>query len=369
MLVESAGANSISRVPELQSYPGFDGHENVFHCRDEQSGLSAYVALHDCTLGNALGGCRMWPYANEAEAIQDVLRLSQGMTLKHAIAGTRMGGGKAVIIGDSKRDKSPELLAAFARFVDSLDGKYTTAEDVGIGVPDVVAMGKETRHVAGLPNELGGSGDPSPFTAFGVYCGIQASLAHQANESYCEQRDLSGTSVIVQGLGNVGFALCKHLHGAGAELVVCDPRQDRVHEAVEMFSARAIGLDEVYSTEADVYAPCALGSTLNSQTASTLLCRIVAGGANNQLEHPGIEQQLFDRDILYAPDFAINAGGIINISYEKQGYDYDKAWQQTGQIGMKLTEIFQSAVAANQLPGSAAVQMAKELLRSNGAEN
>lgn len=363
MLIESVGASSISRVTDIEKFSGFDAHEGVFQCIDEQVGLRAYIALHNCSLGNALGGCRMWPYADEGEAIRDVLRLSQGMTLKHAIAGTQMGGGKAVIVGNSATNKSPGLLSAFAKFVDSLQGKYTTAEDVGIGVNDVVQMRKDTEYIAGLPTELGGSGDPSPFTAYGVFCGIQASVAHQANLPYDEHRDLSGLSVIVQGLGNVGFALCKHLHSVGAKLFVCDPREDRVREALDAFSAKPVAIQDVYQTEADVYAPCALGATLNSQTLPQLRCRIVAGGANNQLELPEIERQLQSRRILYAPDFVINAGGIINISFEKQGYNADLAWQQTGEIGVKLTEIFDAAAKADQLPGVAAVQMAEALLR------
>ena len=356
-----ADSFSVTLVPSLHRFRDFDSHEAVYCCRDINSGLIAYIAIHNTALGKALGGCRMWDYASDDDAITDALRLSQGMTYKHAIAGTNMGGGKAVIIG-KPTDKSPELLRSFARFVDALHGMYVTAEDVGIGVPDVVQMNAETQHIAGLPVEMGGSGNPSPFTAYGVFCGIQASLAYRQGNAFAENASMAGTKVLVQGLGNVGFSLCKHLHSVGAELLVCDPVESRVAEAMSKFKATSVALEDVYETPTDVYAPCALGGTLTEQSIASIPCQVVAGAANNQLATPEVEQLLHQKGIMYAPDFVINAGGIINISYENRGYNANLAWEQTRQIGHTLTRVFETADAESIMPGQAALRIAQEKL-------
>lgn len=306
----------------------FDDHELVVFGSDPDVGLNAIVAIHDTTLGPALGGCRMWPYASEDEALTDVLRLSRAMTYKHALADTGQGGGKVVVIGDARTDKTPQLMYALGRFVDMLGGRYITAEDVGTSVADMVEVRRATRHVAGYDK----AGDPSPFTAYGVFRGIEAAVRHKLGRA-----DLDGIGVAVQGLGHVGEILCRHLHEAGARLFVADIDDAAVQRAVGAYSAVAVAPAEIHGLDVDVFAPCALGGVLNDTTIPDIKAPIVAGSANNQLAGPGHGQALAARGILYAPDYVINAGGVIVIALAE---DHDNAMRRTGKIYDTLTEIF-----------------------------
>ncbi len=288
------------------------GHDQILFCSDNETGLKAIIAIHDTTLGPALGGTRMWSYSNESEALQDVLRLSRGMTFKNAISNLALGGGKAVIIGDSKSMKSEALFRRFGRFVDSLAGNYITAEDVGISPDDMVWVSKETNHVVGLP---GKSGDPSPVTAFGTYMGMKACAKLRYGSD-----SLNGKKVLVQGVGHVGEYLVEYLSKEGAKIFISDIHQDSLLKVSSSYGAVCVALNEVYDIDMDIYAPCALGGTLNDDTLSRLKCSIVAGGANNQLKDEYSHGKLLmDKDIIYAPDFAINAGGVINCFSEVEG--------------------------------------------------
>jgi len=338
--------------------PAYDGHEQVVACRDAESGLCAFVAVHSTALGPALGGCRMWPYRSDEEALTDALRLAQGMSYKHAVAGTGRGGGKAVIVGDPRCDKSEALFLTFGRLVAQLQGTYITAEDVGTTVDDMVVVRRATPHVAGLPVDQGGSGDPSPITAWGVFCGIRAALRFQQGRD-----DLRGVVVAVQGVGHVGYALCTYLHDAGAELVAADPHEPAVARVRDAFGARVVPPDAVYDVPADVFAPCGLGGTLNPETVPRLRASIVAGAANNQLAVPEVARLLAQRGILYAPDYVINAGGIINISYESRGYDRAKARHHTARIADTLTRIFEQAQQEGITTAAVADRMARQALK------
>ncbi len=310
-------------------------HEEVVFYNDPDVGLNAIIAVHDTTLGPSLGGVRMWPYASEDEALEDVLRLSRGMTYKSAIAGLALGGGKAVIIADPRKDKSEALLRSFGRFVDSLEGRYIAAEDVGTSVEDLVVIARETEFAAGLP---GRSGDPSPITAFGVYRGILASVQHKFGAP-----TVRGLKIAVQGLGHVGQLVCERLASDGAELIVADIDTARVSEVVTRCHATPASAATIHACDVDIYAPCALGAVINDQSIPQIRAAIVAGAANNQLAEDRHGLALRDRGILYAPDYVINGGGIINISYEFGGYDSNRARQHTARIHHQLLEIFDRA--------------------------
>lgn len=320
---------------DVFSSPAFDDHEQIVFCHDRPSGLKAIVALHDTTLGAAIGGCRMWPYASEAEAITDVLRLSRGMTYKAAMADLPFGGGKTVIIGDPKRDKSEALFRALGRAIDRLGGRYYTGEDVGTTPENMNWAGEETAYVLGCSR--GGSGDPSPITARGVWLGIKAAVAHKLG-----QDRLVGVRVAIQGLGHVGSHLAALLAKDGADLLVADIDADRAQTAAREFGARMVAGDEILRAEVDVLAPCALGGVINDDTLPELACAIVAGAANNQLLEDRHGKALHARGILYAPDYVINAGGLINIAEELQpgGHDPDRALTKVGVIATILAEIF-----------------------------
>ena len=339
-----------------------DNHEQVLFCQDPQSGLRAIIAIHDTTLGPALGGCRMWPYESEEEALTDALRLSRGMTYKSALAGLSFGGGKSVIIGDPRSMKSPELFRAMGRCVDSLSGRYTVAEDVGISVADVETMAEETRHVAGV--SAGGSGDPSPATAFGVFMGLKAAVRHKLGSD-----NLKGMRVAVQGVGNVGYYLCRYLAAEGAALIVTDIHQEAVDRVVREFGAHAVGPDEIYGVDCDVFAPCALGAVINDDTLKVMKAPVVAGSANNQLAEARHGKILAERNVLYAPDYVINAGGIINISHEGPRYNEGRAFAQVAQIGDTLAEIFRRADKKGLSTAEAADQLAEERLRTAGKQS
>lgn len=352
---------------DCQNILGYEDHELVVCCKDHRSGLHAVVAIHSTARGPALGGCRMWPYASEEEALTDALRLSQAMSRKHAVAKTPHGGGKAIIFGDSKKEKSESLFSAFGRFINQLGGQYITSEDVGISVDDMVVVAKQTEHVVGLPIETGGSGDPSPVTAYGVACGVRAAVAYQAQRNYDPEARLDGVKVAVQGLGHVGRYLCHYLDEAGAQLIVADVHTPNVDWVCRETNAVAVSPDEIYQVEADVFAPCALGSVLNADTIPRLQCSIVAGAANNQLESPQLASQLHDRGILYCVDYVINAGGIINISYENGNYDKAQAMRHTVGIGNTLIDIFNKAHSDKRTTCEVADEIARQRMVKNVA--
>ncbi len=313
-------------------------HEQVIFCRNKDVGLRAIIAIHDTTLGPALGGTRMWPYETEEEALRDVLRLSRGMTFKAAAAGLNLGGGKAVIIGDPKKDKSEALFRAFGRFVESLRGRFITAEDVGIDVNDVEFMHMETRFVVGLSQALGGGGDPSPVTAFGVVQGMKACVKEKMNKD-----SLRGLRVAVQGLGNVGHHLVGELVKEGVTVIGTDIDPEKVRRVREEFKIKDVGPDDIYDVEAEIFSPCALGAIINDRTIPRLKCTIVAGGANNQLEEDRHGDELEKRGILYAPDYVINAGGLINVYVELEGYSRERARRMTRGIYYNLRKVFDIA--------------------------
>ncbi|WP_455342466.1 Leu/Phe/Val dehydrogenase [Variovorax durovernensis] len=341
------------------STESFADHEQVVFVSDDRVGLRAIIAIHSTRLGPALGGCRMYPYADDASALRDVLRLSRGMTFKAAAAGLGLGGGKSVILGDPRKSKTPELLRAMGVAVNRLGGRYITAEDVGTTVADFAWVRQNTRHVVGLPQELGGTGDPSPTTALGVYHGIEASVAHRLD------RDLRGLTVAVQGLGNVGWNLCRLLAGAGACLTVSDVDATLARKACAEFDARAVEPDEIHAVQADVFSPCAMGAVVNDRTLPQLKFRVIAGGANNQLARDEHGRQLRDQKILYAPDFVINAGGLIRVASEHEGFNSAKVDSQVKAIGATLHRVFELAARTGMPTQSAAMQLVQERLGGN----
>ncbi|WP_407352167.1 Glu/Leu/Phe/Val dehydrogenase dimerization domain-containing protein [Luteimonas sp. R10] len=312
------------------------GHEQVVFCHNKDAGLKAIIAIHNTVLGPALGGTRMWPYKSEQEALNDVLRLSRGMTYKNAVAGLNIGGGKAVIIGDPASDKSEALFRAFGQFVESLGGRYITAEDVGIDVNDMEFVYRETEYVTGVHQVHGGSGDPSPFTAYGTLQGLMASL----NKKFGDE-EVGKYSYAVQGLGHVGIEFVKLLKERGAKIFVTDINKERVDRAVSEYGAEAVGLDDIYDVDADVYSPCALGGTVNEDTLPRLKAKVICGAANNQLATNEIGDEVQKRGILYAPDYAVNAGGVMNVSLEIDGYNRERAMRMMRTIYHNLTRIFE----------------------------
>ena len=313
------------------------GHEQIVFCNNTDVGLKAIIAIHNTTLGPALGGLRMWPYESEQEALDDVLRLSKGMTYKAAVSGLNLGGGKSVIIGDPRKDKSEALFRALGKFIDTLHGRYITAEDVGIDVNDMEYIFQETNNVVGVHQVHGGSGDPSPFTAFGTLQGIRATLKARFGDD-----EVGKHSFAVQGAGHVGHHLIRMLREEGAKVFVTDINEESVAEAVEM-GAEAVGLDEIYDVDADVFSPCALGAVVNEQTIPRFRFKAVAGAANNQLANDEAGDELQARGILYAPDYAVNAGGLMNVSIEFEGYNEQRAYRMTRAIYYNLKRIFEIA--------------------------
>jgi leucine dehydrogenase len=337
----------------------FDAHELVVFGHDAASGLRAIIAIHSTTLGPAAGGCRMWPYASTAEAVADVLRLSRGMSYKNALAGLKFGGGKAVIIGDARKGKTPELFEAFGRFVDSLGGRYVTAEDVGTTTHDMTQVARGTRYVAGLgaaPGEAGG--DPGPKTALGVFLGLKAAVKFRLGRA-----DLTDVSVAVQGAGGVGYHLCGMLAAEGARLSVADVRPVALQRVCDEFKARAVAVEEVLFEDVDVLSPCALGAVLSAQSIPRLRARVVAGAANNQLAQGQDGAALPAAGILYAPDYVINAGGIISVSREYHGGASEaQVIADIHGIPARLTEIFERARRENRTTNAVADELARERL-------
>jgi len=330
----------------------FDRHEQVTFFCDNETRLKVIIAIHNTNRGPALGGCRMWPYMDEQAAITDALRLSRGMTYKAAMANLPFGGGKAVIIGDSHKDKSPALLRAFGKCVEQLNGRYITAEDVGTSVEDMPYIRETTTHVVGLP---GGSGDPSPFTALGVFESIRSAVFYRLGKS-----SLKGIKVAVQGLGHVGYFVCKLLDDAGADLFVSDLEPQLVQKAVTEFKATPVSAQGIYEVEADVFAPCALGAIINDQTIGQLKCTIVAGSANNQLESHAHGELLAKMKILYAPDYVVNAGGLIDVYYEGTAYNPEIVKLHVEGIHDTLLDVFHKAEKLNISTSEAADLIAEE---------
>jgi leucine dehydrogenase len=336
-------------------------HEEVVFCQNKDAGLKAIIAIHNSVLGPALGGLRMWPYATEQDALNDVLRLSRGMTYKAAVSGLNLGGGKAVIIGDPSKDKSEALFRAFGRFVNSLNGRYITAEDVGIDVNDMEYVYRETEFVTGVHQVHGGSGDPSPFTAYGTLQGLIAALQTQYGNE-----DIGKYSFAVQGVGHVGMEYLKLLRERGAKVFVTDINKELVQRAVDDYGAEAVALDDIYDVDANVYSPCALGGTVNENTLGRLKCQVICGAANNQLASNEIGDELQRRGILYAPDYAVNAGGLMNVSLEIDGYNRERAMRMLRTINLNLTRIFEISKRDNIPTYKAADRMAEERIAAIG---
>jgi leucine dehydrogenase len=336
----------------------FEGHEQVVYFNDSASGLRAIVAIHSTALGPALGGTRFYPYPSDGAALRDVLRLSRGMTYKAAAAGLDLGGGKAVIIGDPIRHKSEQLLRAYGRFVESLAGRYLTAEDVGTSRQDMDIIRRETRFVTGVSPTSGGSGDPSPSTAYGVYLAMLA-CAEQA----WHEHSLQGRRIAVQGVGKVGYHLIKHLvQDAGARVIAADIDVDALARVVRDFSVETAPADGIHAVDCDIFAPCALGGVINDDTIGQLRCHVVAGSANNQLRRDDHGKALAELGILYAPDFVVNAGGLINVADELQGYTPERARTSVQTIYRTLREIFTIAREDNVSTAEAANHYAESRL-------
>jgi len=313
-------------------------HEQVVFCQAKEVGLKAIIAIHNTTLGPSLGGTRMWPYANEMEALKDVLRLSRGMTYKAAAAGLPLGGGKAVIIGDPKKDKSQALFRTYGRFINSLDGRYITAEDVGTNVFDMECALLETDYVVGTDPSHGGSGDPSPYTALGTYYGIKACL----NKVYGDE-SFTGRTFAVQGVGAVGAGLIRQLVKEGARVIACDIDADRVSALKKEVTFESVPPDDIYKAKCDVFAPCALGGVVNDRTVEYLQCKIIAGAANNQLERIEHADVLKKRGICYAPDYVINAGGLMNVFLELEGYSRERCERMVQNIYHNVARVLKIA--------------------------
>lgn len=346
------------------AHPEFDQHEQVVFCHDQATGLKAIVAIHDTRLGPALGGCRVWPYADEQQALNDVLRLSRGMTYKSALAGLPLGGGKAVIIADPRKDKTPELFQAMGAFVDRLGGRYITAADSGTGVTEMAQIRQRTQHVvgAGEREAFGGglrTGDPSPSTALGVFIGLREAVRQRLGG-----RDLNGLKVAIQGVGQVGFDLARQLHAAGAELWVSDIDAVNLKRARDQLGAQVVSQDAIYGLDVDVFSPCALGAVINDQTLQVLRAPVIAGAANNQLARPGHAEELWRRGRLHAPDYAINAGGVIDVAYEYSGGTPEQVRLHVEGIGETLRQIFQRAEAEGRNTTAIADSLALERLNA-----
>ncbi|WP_077299541.1 Glu/Leu/Phe/Val family dehydrogenase [Virgibacillus pantothenticus] len=344
---------------ELFRYMEQDDYEQVVFCQDKNSGLKAIIVIHDTTLGPALGGTRMWTYETEEEALEDALRLAKGMTYKNAAAGLNLGGGKTVIIGDPKTDKNPEMFRAFGRYIQGLNGRYITAEDVGTTVHDMDLIHMETDFVTGISPESGSSGNPSPVTGYGVYKGMKAA----AKEAFGDD-SLTGKTIAVQGVGNVAYALCEHLHKEGARLVVTDINQAAIQRAVNDFGAESVEPDAIYDVDCDIYAPCALGATINDETIPRIKAKVIAGSANNQLKESRHGDMIHKQGIIYAPDYVINSGGVINVADELQGYNYDRAMKKVETIYDSLQKVFAIAKRDHIPTYLAADRMAEERIKS-----
>ncbi len=337
-------------------------HEQVVFCSNKEAGLKAIIAIHNTTLGPALGGTRMWSYTSDEAALNDVLRLSRGMTYKAAVSGLNLGGGKAVIIGDSATQKNELLFRTFGKFVEGLAGRYITAEDVGTSVRDMEFVRMETKYVTGISKALGGSGDPSPVTGYGVFVGMKACAKFKwGNDS------LKGKKIAVQGAGNVARYLCEHLYNEGAEIFITDINDAKVKKVMETVKAQFVKPDQIYDIDADIFSPNALGAIINDNTISRIKAEIVAGGANNQLEKETVHgPKLIEKGILYAPDYVINAGGLINVANELEGYRQDRALKQAEGIYDIISKILETSSKDNIPTYEASNKIAEERLKQVG---
>jgi leucine dehydrogenase len=339
MITEVVKANELHKVDPVFGQLSFDNHEQIVFCNDKDTGLKAIIGIHNSVLGPALGGTRMWQYESEWDALNDVLRLSRGMTYKSAVTGLNLGGGKAVIIGDAKTQKTPELMKKFGEFVHSLGGKYITAEDVGMATSDMDLVRTVTPYVTGISESLGGAGNPSPITAYGVFMGMKAAAKYTYGSDVLEDK-----VIFVEGVGNVGEALVEHLTNEGAKVFIADISQERLEAVRDKYGAVIYGGENLYAEEMDIYAPCALGATINDNTINRFKAKIIAGGANNQLANEQKHGQILrEKGIVYAPDFLINAGGIINVYAELENYGRQEIMRKTENIYNTTLEILQHA--------------------------
>lgn len=339
MTTETIDKNELRKMDPVFGQMSFDNHEQIVFCHDKDTGLKAIIGIHNTVLGPALGGTRMWNYASEWEALNDVLRLSRGMTFKSAITGLNLGGGKAVIIGDSKTQKTPELMLKFGEFVNSLGGKYITAEDVGMETSDMDLVHTVTPYVTGISESKGGKGNPSPITAYGVYMGVKASTKFAFGDD-----SLAGKVVYVQGVGHVGEGLVERMSKEGADIYITDINRERLEEVRDKYGVQIYEGSNLYAEKMDIYAPCALGATINDQTIGQFNMKVIAGAANNQLaDEKKHGQMLKEKGIVYAPDFLINAGGIINVYAELENYDHKEIMRRTENIYNTTLEILNNA--------------------------
>lgn len=356
--------NEVS-MPSLMAMAEEMQHEQILYFNDEETGLKGFIGIHNTVLGPSLGGCRIWNYSSIDKAMLDVLRLSRGMTFKSSISGINLGGGKSVIINNNPAQRTEKFWRKFAEYVESLGGKYITAEDVGTSTKEIAYMMPVTKHLSGKPIEQGGGGDPSPFTAYGVFLGLKAS----AKKAFGSD-NLQGKKVVVQGVGHVGYYLSEHLVQAGAKVFVTDLNEKAVANAVQQLGVEAINLNEVYAFDADIYAPCALGATLNQSTIPQLNCAVVAGAANNQLADEKADgERLLQKGIVYAPDFLINAGGVINCYQEVIGYDKQKAQQKVEAIYEQTLNILNLSEQEKISSHEAAVKIAMERIEKAKTQN
>lgn len=365
MTTDVIDAKELKNSDPVFGQMSFDDHEQIVFCNDKDTGLKAIIGIHNTVLGPALGGTRMWQYNSEWEALNDVLRLSRGMTFKSAITGLNLGGGKAVIIGDAKTQKTSELMCRFGEFVHSLSGRYITAEDVGMATEDMDIVREVTPFVTGISESKGGAGNPSPITAYGVFMGMKAAAKFKYGSDILEDKN-----IFVQGIGNVGEALVEHLANEGAKVTISDISQERLQEVKSKYDVTIYGGSDIYSEEMDIYAPCALGATINDNTINKLRADIIAGAANNQLANELRHGTLLqERGILYAPDFLINAGGIINVYAELENYGKAEIMRKTENIYNTTLEIFENARQNNLSTHNAALNIAKDRIATRKREN
>ena len=365
MTSDVLSTKELSKIDPVFGQLSFDNHEQIVFCNDKDTGLKAIIGIHNTVLGPALGGTRMWNYNNEWEALNDVLRLSRGMTFKSAITGLNLGGGKAVIIGDAKTQKTPELMRKFGEFVHSLSGRYITAEDVGMNTEDMDTVREVTPYVTGISESKGGAGNPSPITAYGVFMGMKAAAKFKYGNDILEDK-----SVFVQGIGHVGESLVEHLTNEGAKVTIADINRERLEEVRSKYDVTIYEGQDIYSEPMDIYAPCALGATINDDTIHKLRADIIAGAANNQLADEVRHGKLLqDKNILYAPDFLINAGGIINVYAELENYDRQEIIRKTENIYNTTLEILERAKVNNEATNVAAMTIAKERIETRKREH
>ena len=364
MVSDVINTKELHKVDPVFGQLSFDNHEQVVFCNDKDTGLKAIIGIHNTVLGPALGGTRMWQYNNEWEALNDVLRLSRGMTFKSAITGLNLGGGKAVIIGDAKTQKTPALMRKFGEFVNSLSGRYITAEDIGMETADMDLVREVTPYVTGISESKGGAGNPSPITAYGVFMGMKAAAKYKFGSEVLEDR-----TVYVQGIGHVGEALVEHLSNEGANVIIADINEERLQFVSKTYGAKIYRGSDIYAEDMDIYAPCALGATINNESIHKLKAHVIAGAANNQLQDEVLHgAMLREKGIAYAPDFLINAGGIINVYAELEGYGKTEIIRKTENIYNTTLEIFKHSEQNNSTTHNAALNIALERIETRKKE-